>query len=103
MSKNCPFSGECIRASICEGYDDKERIIDLISRSPEIQIMKDALSEDDLLGLMRPVLNAWNSESCYKARMQALKGLQFEDDISHVSMTMGFGVVEKLEETQLEI
>lgn len=103
MSKNCPVAGECIRASICEGFDDTERIVDLIGRSPEVQIMKDELTEEELVGLMTPVLQAWNSNKCYRARIQALQELQFEEGISHVSMTMRFGVVEELEKTQLEL
>jgi hypothetical protein len=103
MSESCPFSGECIRASICEGYDASERIVDLISRSAEVQVMKDVLSDHELMGLMRPVLSAWNSARCYKARVQALQGVQFQDGISHLSMTMGLGVVAELEKAQLEL
>jgi hypothetical protein len=102
MSKNCPLSGECIRASICEGFDDESRIIQLLSEAPETQEMKDVLSEEELLGLMRPVLSTWGSANCFKERVRALKELQFTDDISHVSITLGLGVVEKLEESQFQ-
>ena len=104
MSEFCPVSGKkCIRASICEGYDDSERIIDLIISSPETQIMKEVLSKDELAELMTPVLQAWGSEGCYRDRVQALRDLQSQDGISHVSMSMGIGAVAQIEKTQLEL
>lgn len=103
MSTECStFSGECIRASICEGYDDEDRIVQLIGESPTLKTSKEILTQEDLVELIAPVLQAWCSEGCFKAKIEALRNMQENDDISDASKTMSLGIVDSLQKSQLE-
>jgi hypothetical protein len=90
------MSGECIGPAICAGQDP-ELISDLIATSPDMQILKDVMPDEEMAGLVLPVVQAWGSSPCFKEKIRALKGMQFEDDVSHVSICLGLGIAAKLE------
>lgn len=96
MPSQCVMSGECIGPAICEGQDT-DLISDMIATSPDVQILIDVLPDEEIMGLALPVIQAWNSNTCFKERVRALRGMQFADDISHVSVCLGLSIAAKLE------
>jgi len=95
MRVSCPLTGECRFAGICEA-NDTSLIFDAVLTSPEMQIMVPVLDQEQINALARPVIEAWNADPCLKEKVRSLKELQFQDGISHVSMTMGTSVLDKV-------
>lgn len=97
QESQCPISGECAFAGICE-QGDTSLVYDAVAASPEMQILAPELSKDELCLLVGPVLKAWDAEPCLREKVRSLKELQFQQGISHVSMTMGTSVLEKIDQ-----
>lgn len=60
------------------------------------------MTQEDLAELIVPVLQVWCSEDCFKAKIEALRNMQEDDDISDTSKTMGLEIVDSLQKSQLE-
>lgn len=69
-----------------------------IVSSPEMQLLGPDLGVDELKFLVTPVLEAWGSDPCVKERVRALKELQFRSDISHVTVTLGTSVLDRVDQ-----
>lgn len=95
--ENCTLSGTCEFADICND-NDSDFLHEAIMSSPEVQILAPDLEVEEITALARPAVEAWHSDRCLKEKVRALKGLQFEDDISHVSITMGHSVLARIDE-----
>ena len=91
----CPISGECAFAGICE-EGDLSLVRDAILTSPEMEILASELSQEQLEYLVEPVLKAWSVDPCLKEKVRSLKELQFQPDISHVSVTLGSSVLDNI-------
>ncbi|MGZ6004548.1 MAG: hypothetical protein ACXWLH_00160 [Candidatus Saccharimonadales bacterium] len=93
----CMMSGRCDFSDICE-EGNSDLVYEAILTSPEIEYLVPEIGEDQIKGLIMPVIVAWNSEPCLKEKVRSLKGLQFDRDISHLSITMGSSVLAKIDE-----
>lgn len=97
MRSACPMSGSCEFAGICE-TGDTSLMRDAIINSPEMQILGADLSEEEIIFLTAPLVEAWNAEPCLKEKVRSIKELQFRHDLSHVSLTLGYSVLNKIDE-----